>query len=174
SSHKELKGLGLLDIETTFEQTKTACQVEAKVAEGLRVKGQGSSKNNLVSGSRQSLAPGPMPLDPGPWTLLKGYEIHMGTSTGDIGLFGIRRLPDQTDLPDGSMKGNCWGTYIHGIFDNDGLRRAVLNQARIRKGLAPIETTVSFQETKEKAIDRMADLLRENLDMAFIKGLVKL
>ncbi|NTU42218.1 MAG: cobyric acid synthase [Nitrospirales bacterium] len=169
SSHRELKGLGLLDIETTFGETKTTCQVEAKITEGSRVRGQGS-RNSLT----ESCFFPDWTLDPGPWTLLKGYEIHMGTSTGDIGLFRIKRLPDQTAVPDGSVKGTCWGTYIHGIFDNDGLRRAVLNHSRIKKGLAPIETTISFQETKEKAIDRMADLLRENLDMAFIKGLVRL
>ena len=31
SPHKEVDGLGLLNIETTFEKEKTTCQVEARI-----------------------------------------------------------------------------------------------------------------------------------------------
>jgi len=46
----------------------------------------------------------------------------MGTSTGDIGLFKIRRvdlnsefrIPHSEIILDGSRNNNCWGTYLHG------------------------------------------------------------
>ncbi len=119
STHAEVDGLGLLDIETTFGETKTTCQVEARVARGAAAGLAGNDGGAL-----------------------KGYEIHMGESRGDIGLFEIRRLSRQGEpsvsLPDGSARGHCWGTYIHGIFENDAFRRGVLNRLRERKGLAPL------------------------------------
>jgi adenosylcobyric acid synthase len=155
SAHGEVDGLGLLDIETTFGQTKTTCQVEAKVAQG------------------------PAALLPGVGgEELKGYEIHMGESRGDIGLFEIRRLSgpalSPVSLPDGSARGHCWGTYIHGIFENDAFRRGVLNRIREKKGLAPLPSTVSYTEMRERALDRLADLLRLHVDIGFIRRILGL
>src|SRR5699024_2384959 len=54
---EEIDGIGLLDIETTFEKEKTTTQVEAVIQENL----PGYMRN--LSGKR-----------------VKGYEIHMGIS----------------------------------------------------------------------------------------------
>ena len=153
--HGEVDGLGLLDIETTFGETKTTCQVEAKIAQVAA-----------------AFLPG---VEDGE---LKGYEIHMGESTGDIGLFEIRRLsgqaPGAAALADGSARGQCWGTYIHGIFENDAFRRGVLNGLREKKGLAPLPSSVSYTEMKERALDRLADLLRLHVDIGFIRRILGL
>jgi adenosylcobyric acid synthase len=69
---------------------------------------------------------------------------------------------------DGSAKDNVWGTYIHGIFDNDGLRRAVINSLRIKKGLPPKEEKMNYASEKEKAINRWADILKNRVDICFI------
>ncbi len=110
---------------------------------------------------------------------MKGYEIHMGESTGDIGLFEIKRLSTlegaktgTAALLDGSQKGGCFGTYLHGIFENDGFRRSLLNGLRGQKGLTPLPAAVSYGRLKDEAIDRLARLLREHLDMAFIRRLI--
>ncbi len=150
SSHAEVEGMGLLDIETTLDKTKTTCQITA----------------NLVSqkwfGAVQSTSTCR-------WNQLKGYEIHMGHTTGDVGLFNIKRLNGSNDyVPDGSVKGNVWGTYIHGIFDNDGLRTSVINSLRMKKGLAPREETTSYHSKKEEAIERWADILGKSVDICFI------
>ena len=151
----EVNGLGLLDIETTFGETKTTCQVEAKIVQ-----------------RPAAFLPG---VDGGE---LKGYEIHMGESRGDIGLFEIRRLSGQAlpsvSLPDGSARDHCWGTYIHGIFENDAFRRGVLNRLREKKGLAPLPGSVSYTEMKERALDRLADLLRLHVDIGFIRRILGL
>ena len=153
--HGEVTGLGLLDIETLFEKEKITCQAEAMLVRSDEF-GVRSEKHNEM--------------------LLKGYEIHMGSSTGDIGLFRVQRLdsnfqprtPNSELVLDGSRKGNCWGTYLHGIFDNNEFRRCLLNVIRERKGLSALENTVDYVGMKEKAIDNLAELVRTNLDMDHI------
>lgn len=156
SDQREIEGIGLLNIETTFGNVKRTCRVEA-------------------SAIPDSFC---FPLtDNGTASLLKGYEIHMGKSSGDIGLFKVKSVAGskkEKPLLDGSKNGNCWGTYLHGVFDNDLFRRDLINELRRRKGLPSLEAACSYSENKEKAIDYLADVVRENIDMDFIKDVVRL
>jgi adenosylcobyric acid synthase len=159
SPHREVDGLGLLDIDTIFDETKTTC-----VAEGVAVDG-------ALFGSVAAREP------------LSGYEIHMGNSTGDIGLFRIRRRqgkdttsPGQwaAEVLDGSHRANCWGTYLHGIFDNDVFRRYILDEVRKSKGLPALGASVSYFGMRDAAIDRLAAMVRENVDMTFVRRILSL
>lgn len=151
SGHKEIEGFGLLDIETTYDKAKTTCQVEGEIVKSLEL-GVKSDKNSL-----------------------KGYEIHMGQTTGDIGLFKLKRFFLNSQLStlyselilDGSVKGNVWGTYIHGIFDNDEFRTALLNSLRERKGLQA-QTGLNYQAEKQEAISKWADVLKSSADICFM------
>lgn len=162
SSHKSIDGIGLLNIETVFEKEKQTCLVEAEVVNNSELGIRNAEWKNNQS--------------------LKGYEIHMGTSTGDIGLFKVRRVADNSTslipssefILDGSMNKNCWGTYIHGIFENDSFRQEVVNRLRLKKGLPLPNSGASYVESQEKALDRLAAAFREHIDMDFIQGLVKL
>ncbi len=149
SPHPAVEGIGLLDIETVFGTEKKTCRVEAAVLPASGWTGNGP---------------------------LKGYEIHLGDSTGDIGLFSFRSRSGQvvSERSDGSRKGNCWGTYLHGIFDNDGFRRTVIDEARARKGLSPGPDTVRYEAQQEEAIDRLAGIVREQVDMTFVREMVGL
>jgi adenosylcobyric acid synthase len=152
SPHKEVDGLGLLNIETTFGKEKTTCQVEGEI--------NGELGKRLIGESHKNL---------------KGYEIHMGTSSGDIGLFKLRRLSSNSSLIlDGSINGNCWGTYIHGIFENDSFRRGIIHSLREQMELPPIDSTIKYSEMKESAIDNLADIVKQNLDMDFINKVIGL
>lgn len=153
NSEKEVNGLRLLNIETTFNATKTTCRVEAEVLRNVECR---------VRSAEWKIG-----------DILKGYEIHMGTSTGDIGLFQLRRVsPDSELVKDGSMNGNCWGTYLHGIFENDSFRQGIINQVRIAKGLLPLDSPVNYSEFQEKALDRLAAMVRDNIDMGFIQRMI--
>ncbi|HSB33707.1 MAG TPA: cobyric acid synthase CobQ, partial [Nitrospirota bacterium] len=162
SRHREVDGIGLLKIETVFQKEKTTCQVEASIVR--------SSEWGVRSGEGMGSK------------TLKGYEIHMGTSTGDIGLFKVRRLSSDSELRtpsselllDGSVNGNCWGTYLHGIFDNDSFRHGIINFVRERKGLPRLTSTVKYSGLKERALNRLAETVRENLDMKFIDRVIGL
>lgn len=147
SPHATVDGLGLLDIETVFERTKTTCRSEAEIAD---------SSWSAARGDAYSSVP------------LQGYEIHMGESRGDIGLFRIRRSSGSAPVLDGSRKESCWGTYLHGIFDNDRFRRDILDCIRVRKGLGPLGAVYSFSEVKDKALDALAGVVREHVDMDFV------
>lgn len=155
SRHREVDGLGLLNIETMFESEKMTCQVEAEIRE----EGWPGRNGNEV------FAPG---------ETLHGYEIHMGRSTGEIGLFSLKRLsrPGDSHELDGSRNGNCWGTYLHGIFGNNSFRRSILDQIRKQKGLEPLGTFVDYGRDQDRAIDRLADLVRTNIDLLFIKRIL--
>jgi len=106
---------------------------------------------------------------------LKGYEIHMGETRGEIGIFKLERITGHFSslIPDGSARGNVWGTYIHGIFDNDEFRRALINTLRVKRGLKPIKEIVDYSRLRDNAINKWAKVLKENIDMKFIKGLKK-
>ncbi len=148
---KTLDGIGILPIKTVFQKEKITAQVEAGIVPGAGFGFQGFEDIRL-----------------------KGYEIHHGISTGDIGVFRLRRVPNIKgfDTLDGSKNKNCFGTYLHGIFDNDEFRRAILNNIRIKKGLKPLKHTFRYAQAKDRAIDRFADSVKQHLDVEYIKRLI--
>lgn len=169
SSYKETEGLRFLDIETTLERTKITSQVEAELTDlGMQIAECGIKKSEI--------------RNPESEFYLRGYEIHMGRTTGDIGLFKLRRFSPNSKLEtlnselvlDGSLKGNIWGTYIHGIFDNDNFRRDILNSIRMRKGLKPIEEICDYHKQRDEAVNRWADMIKRHVDVCYILRLLGL
>lgn len=148
SPHRETEGIGLLDIETVFGSEKRTCRVDAEILDS-------------PAGGR-------------PEYLLQGYEIHMGISSGDIGLFRTRTAGREqgSGREEGSRNLNCWGTYLHGIFDNDRFRRDLLNSLRLRKGLEPLDRQCSYAEARGLALDRLAGLVKMHIDMGRIEAML--
>jgi adenosylcobyric acid synthase len=149
------KGLGLLPIRTRFERNKTTARVEAR---SLR---RGFLTRELSGDER-----------------LEGYEIHMGrveTTRDDVAPFEIiARGSRRERLSDGAVdeRGSVVGTMIHGLLENDALRLALLKDLRRRKGLsAPV---ASMMPSKQTEYDRLARVLRENLDVERLRHVVGL
>lgn len=100
-----------------------------------------------------------------------GYEIHHGQT-----LFANEAL---FTYDDGSVCGtaatqkNIWGSYLHGIFDSDSFRRWFIDTIRQRKGLAAYTGAISIYDL-EPAFDRLADSVREAMDMDSIYQLLRL
>jgi adenosylcobyric acid synthase len=161
SVHGEIKGLGFLDVETLLEKNKVTSQVEATQLERF-----GFNTQRLKEKDTETL---------------KGYEIHMGNTTGDVGLFAINRyradsvIDKRSSTPalDGSKKNKVWGTYIHGLFDNDWFRHGLINSLRNKKGLAPMSNAINYAQERDYALDEWAAVLRETLNMKFIQNIVK-
>jgi adenosylcobyric acid synthase len=59
------------------------------------------------------------------------------------------------------------GTYIHGLFDRAGFRRAWLNRIRVRRGLPLVDIECSDRITQRlnKELDRWADHLNNHLNV---------
>jgi len=112
---------------------------------------------------------------------LGGYEIHHGaTTSGDAPPILLRE--DGAALGWGRA-GEVWGTYLHGLFDADGFRAWWLDGLRARKGLAPIARSGHTQgngahdrpdAAVEAALDRLAGVVRQSLDMDAVYGLLRL
>ena len=106
---------------------------------------------------------------------LSGYEIHMGETLRENGAEAfaeiVREGVEQT-VSDGSIasSGRTWGTYVHGIFDDDAFRHRFLNTARQASGLAPAHVHRCVTVERQARIDRWADHLRQSLDLDLIRS----
>lgn len=87
-----------------------------------------------------------------------GYEIHRGVSAGEAPVV----CRDEAGRPVGWGDDRVWGTYVHGIFDAAGLRRAWLDRLRARKGLSPIIDRGPARDP-DAALDRLADALERHV-----------
>nr|MCR5447352.1 cobyric acid synthase CobQ [Schwartzia sp. (in: firmicutes)] len=110
---------------------------------------------------------------------LHGYEIHMGETEffGDKDEHPItitERRGEKCAVEEGTSRadGMVFGTYIHGIFDHDEFRRAMLNVLRVKKGLEPLKNTRSLFAEKQRAYDRLAETVRANLDMDKVREIL--
>nr|WP_330390435.1 cobyric acid synthase [Paramaledivibacter caminithermalis] len=152
----EINGLGLLNTETVFEKNKTTTQIEGEI---LNI-------NNGILEKIKSHS-------------IKGYEIHMGQTKllDDASPFLkiTKRLEDYVEVLDGAVnkKGNVFGTYIHGVFDNIGFTREILNKVRELKGLGKLESSIeSFEDFKEREYKKLAKIVRDNINMEKIYEIV--
>ncbi|MDP2744873.1 MAG: cobyric acid synthase, partial [Dehalococcoidia bacterium] len=146
SSVPAREGLGLLPVTTTFSPSKETHQVKGKVSSGRGLLA-------LASG---------LPVE--------GYEIHMGSSLGPDSQtpFIVHERSGRTcNRMDGCQDstGQVLGTYIHGLFHNAELRRAMLEQLAGSKG-RHLEHGPDF--SREAEYDKLAELIRRSLDMELI------
>ena len=152
SAADEVKGLGLLPVVTTFAPAKTTVRVSA----------------------RATSKAGPFARACG--TALSAYEIHMGLTErhgGDHPFTVTRRNGVATEHADGSMnaRGNVLGTYLHGLFANDGLRRALLVELAAPKGLTPDPRWGRSSDADR--YDRLADVVGSALDLRLLAQLLR-
>ena len=89
---------------------------------------------------------------------LDGYEIHAGITTNLNEKIIVRE--------------NIFGTYVHGIFDNDNFRRQFLNSIRRKKNLPPLENIRNVRAEKQKNYDRLAEIVRKSLNMDLLQKII--
>ena len=147
STCPEREGLGLLPLTTVFAGRK----------ETHRIQGEVAATAGLLAGAAGAA--------------IQGYEIHMGRTAGQ-GVAVPFRINDRSDISvtaatagDGAMDGGgqVLGTYIHGLFHNGNLRRAILTELARRKGatLPP----AAAETAMDAEFDKLADWVRASLQM---------
>lgn len=105
---------------------------------------------------------------------LRGYEIHIGETAYLPGAhpFATLKRESETDqaTQDGctSEDGRTFGTYLHGLFDQDAFRHEFLRAARSFHKLAPATDFRDCKEHRERALARLATEVGRALDLATI------
>ncbi|MGE4503847.1 MAG: cobyric acid synthase [Desulfovibrionaceae bacterium] len=99
---------------------------------------------------------------------VSGYEIHHGVTT-PLSEEALPAITTQGGAPlgFGLASGRIWGTYLHGLFDEDGFRRWFIDDLRTARGwpaLAAPQASYSI----ESALDHLASVVRGSLDMPAI------
>jgi adenosylcobyric acid synthase len=107
----------------------------------------------------------------------RGYEIHMGETHYERGaepFSDILREGEELATLDGAVasEGRVWGSYLHGLFDDDAFRHSFVDGARRARGLAAARNHACVAAEREARIDRWAGHIRRSLDMNLIRRLV--
>jgi adenosylcobyric acid synthase len=103
-------------------------------------------------------------MHPASGTRVRGYEIHLGRTDGpdrDRPLFTVAGQPEGAVREDGRVM----GSYLHGMFGEDGFRRAFL------AALGAVPGTASHAVTVDQTLDALADHLAAHVDCG---GLLKI
>jgi adenosylcobyric acid synthase len=145
-------GLGLLPAVTTFVARKTTVQVRARVSAGA----------GFLSGAAG--------------VTLAAYEIHAGRTDrgGAPAAFDcVERGGIISEDGDGAVspRGNVVGTYLHGLFASDGLRRAMLHALARRRGR---DGDAAWGTAEPDPYDRLAALVAPALDLRAIGALAQI
>lgn len=141
-----LRGLGLLPVDTVFHPKKMTTQARGTVGSLAGVFAK-------LSG-----------------TAVEGYEIHMGDTAraADAQPFCTLIRADGTEVLDGCQAENTYGTYLHGVFDAPGIALGLAQALAARKGMTLDDAVRDTAQIKEREYDRLADTVRQSLDMELI------
>jgi len=145
-----IEGLGLLPIRTAMQALK------------------------VTSLARGTLTATSLFDQPIPSVQLCGYEIHIGETTyldhaepfADV----TRGTTSAAKHHDGCIaaEGRVFGTYLHGIFDQDTFRHMFIDAARAFRKLAPAARLEDWKATREASLNRLAAEVEQALDMKTI------
>jgi len=152
SAEKEVQGLGLLPVSTTFVAEKQT----------LRSQGKVFAKQGLFANAQN------LPV--------AGYEIHSGytnfVGAGQPLLQVTRRGETSVNESDGAIAPNGWiaGTYFHGLFENDELRHQLLQNVANLRGKVWENKSTPFD--REESYTYLAETVRQHLDWEKVWQLV--
>ncbi|MBQ9464886.1 MAG: cobyric acid synthase CobQ, partial [Lachnospiraceae bacterium] len=142
----ETEGLGLLPTRTVMAKDKKTVQTEG-VFEDLT--GVFAALNGMA---------------------YRGYEIHQGVT---------ETLPGEAPGSEGAsepLQGaapEIFGTYVHGVFDREGIAETLVNALLARKGAEKTETAgLDYDRFKAEQYDILADALEQALDLEELKKIM--
>ena len=113
-------------------------------------------------------------------SVVSGYEIHIGRTIYQAGATPFAILSSNVwsadDHNDGCMSTDTrfFGTYLHGLFDDDGFRHQFLHAARAFHKLAGPDELYPWKQLRQESLNRLAREVEKTLDMETIFGWVGL
>ncbi|MDO8749065.1 MAG: cobyric acid synthase [Candidatus Omnitrophota bacterium] len=142
SDLREIRGIGLLKVETSFGKEKIL----------RRVKGRMLRKNIRVRG----------------YEIHHGLTNRLN---GQKALFEVTDISGKS-YNDGAVSndGRVYGSYLHGVFDQPGFRNLILNKLRMKKGL-PLKARASGINL-DAEFEKLADLVENNMDMKELERII--
>ncbi|WP_195553035.1 cobyric acid synthase [Bacteroides eggerthii] len=142
---ERLPGLGLLPVSTRMTGEKVTRQVKFQLFEnGGRATEDGTLKLSM-----------------------SGYEIHMGSTVPIEGTSASPLNMLEDGLCDGYIvDSTCMGTYIHGILDNPEFIDFLLKPFAGK--LSETAKAFNYQQFKEEQYDKLAEHVRQHVDMPLI------
>ena len=141
-----IRGMELLPIETSLEKEKMRSQVQGVI--------------NTIHGIFSELS----------GRSYTGYEIHMGQTRYEEDLSGNI---DEKVVVTGERE-NIYGSYVHGLFDCGNIASVMVEALARKKGISmKTRTDMDYQRFKESQYDKLADTLREYLNMEEIYGMLR-
>ena len=142
---ERLPGLGLLPVSTRMTGEKVTRQVKFQLFEnGERATEDGTLKLSM-----------------------SGYEIHMGSTVPIEGTSASPLNMLEDGLCDGYIvDSTCMGTYIHGILDNPEFIDFLLKPFAGK--LSETAEAFNYQQFKEEQYDKLAEHVRQHVDMPLI------
>ncbi len=149
--------LGDLITDSGIEGTNGACSIKGL---GLLMVSTRFGKYEKQTKQTEKIVTGNgMILSPIRGEKIKGYEIHMGETEGGKAAFG----------DDGAVSENglVIGTYLHGIFENENLRKSFLGYLYNRKGLTYVERNHS------DGIEELARYIEAHINMNLIYSILE-
>lgn len=136
----QINGIGLLPFETRFELQKHRTNISGTFRE---MKGSLSKLSGLK---------------------FQGYEIHHGSCLASSEMNCLSTL--ENGSLDGAQQGNVYGSYIHGIFDENEIAQTIVKAILEQKKIEYKEDGMIDREAyKQSQYDLLADGVRQALDM---------
>ena len=100
----------------------------------------------------------------------QGYEIHAGSTVCAGGIaegyipLSVIESAEEGRIEDGCyISDRCWGSYIHGIFDNKAVINSVLAQVD-----ANLKAEEDYWTMKERNYNLLAEHVRKYIDMDYV------
>ena len=142
---KSETGLGLLSVDTVMSSSKTRKSFAGEI-------GAPTGVLSILAGHE-----------------IKGYEIHMGLTTP------FEDVCEFTSNGSGYCRGNIYGTYVHGIFDENQTAAAVVGAISAAGGKSvEVSALADRAGYKQSQYNLLADTVRESLDMDAIYRMIGL
>jgi adenosylcobyric acid synthase len=143
-------GLGILPIRTIMQQNK------------ITVVATGALAGSSLFGEKVHV------------DRLRGYEIHIGETFYLAGACPFATLQRNSE-PDRTFEDGCtsedqrtFGTYLHGLFDEDTFRHEFIRTARSFHKLVPAPHFSDWKQHREQALNRLATEVTRALDIRTI------